>query len=106
MKKNLTKGLRANLSLFLCSTLLFAMPEMSHGAKALGAVITEVDAFEQVTGTVVDETGAPLPGASILVKGTTKGMITDLDGKFSIDVEPTAILVVSYIGYSSKEVAV
>uniref|UniRef100_UPI0040472052 SusC/RagA family TonB-linked outer membrane protein n=1 Tax=Algoriphagus sp. TaxID=1872435 RepID=UPI0040472052 len=106
MKKNLTKGLRANLSLLMCSALLFGLPEMSQGAMALGAVTTEVDAFEQVTGTVVDETGAPLPGASILVKGTTKGMITDLDGKFSIDVESTAILVVSYIGYSSKEVAV
>lgn len=59
-----------------------------------------------VTGTVQDETGAPLPGAAILVKGTTTGTITDVDGKFSIDVSDNAVLVVSYLGYTAKEVPV
>ncbi|NDE62675.1 MAG: SusC/RagA family TonB-linked outer membrane protein, partial [Cyclobacteriaceae bacterium] len=79
---------------------------MSQGATVLKTVTFEVEKFGIVTGTVVDETGAPLPGASILVKGTTTGTITDLDGKFSFDVEPNAILVISYLGYSSKEVPV
>ncbi|RUA10460.1 MAG: SusC/RagA family TonB-linked outer membrane protein, partial [Flavobacteriia bacterium] len=59
-----------------------------------------------VTGTVVDETGMPLPGASILVKGTKKGKTTDLDGKFSISVTNADVLVVTYVGYQKKEIPV
>ena len=60
-----------------------------------------------VTGTVSDETGSPLPGVSILVKGTTQGTTTDASGQFRI-VLPTAesILVFSYVGYLSQEIAV
>ncbi|KJD31172.1 membrane protein [Tamlana nanhaiensis] len=59
-----------------------------------------------VTGTVTDAgNGLPLPGASILVKGTTNGVSTDFDGNYSIDIsQSTATLVVSYVGYASKEV--
>ena len=59
-----------------------------------------------VSGTVKDETGAPLPGAAILVKGTTQGTITNLEGKFSIDVSSDAVLVITYLGYLSQEVSV
>lgn len=62
--------------------------------------------FEMIKGTVLDETGAPLPGAAILVKGTTSGTITDLNGAFSLDVAADAVLVVSYLGYAPKEVSV
>ncbi|HSF54035.1 MAG TPA: SusC/RagA family TonB-linked outer membrane protein, partial [Algoriphagus sp.] len=62
--------------------------------------------FAVVSGTVKDETGAPLPGAAILVKGTTTGTITDLDGKFSLDVPTDAVLVISYLGYTPKEISV
>src|SRR5690606_1705881 len=60
----------------------------------------------QVTGTVTDENGVPLPGASVVVKGTTTGTVTDFDGKYSIDVVSTGTLVFSYIGYRTIEVAV
>ena len=106
MKKNFTNGLQAKLSLLLCSALVFALPEMSQGASVLKTVTSEIEKFEKVTGTVIDETGAALPGASILVKGTTTGTITDLDGKFTLDVAADAILVISYLGYDSKEVSV
>ncbi len=68
--------------------------------------ISDMKIFEMVTGTVLDETGAPLPGAAILVKGTTNGTITDLDGKFSIDVPTDAVLVISYLGYTPSEISV
>ncbi|SNR67494.1 TonB-linked outer membrane protein, SusC/RagA family [Maribacter sedimenticola] len=58
-----------------------------------------------VTGTVSDEMG-PLPGASVLVKGTTNGTQTDFDGNFTIEAPNDAILVISYIGYKTMEVAV
>jgi TonB-linked SusC/RagA family outer membrane protein len=58
----------------------------------------------QVTGTVIDgETGDPLIGASVLVKETTTGVVTDFDGNYSIAAEPGNILVFSYTGYGTKE---
>lgn len=61
-----------------------------------------------VTGTVTDsETNESLPGASVVVKGTTKGVSTDINGKFSISISPTdKVLLVTYIGYDSKEVEI
>ena len=58
-----------------------------------------------VSGTVSDNTGMPLPGVSVLVKGTKTGTQTDFDGKFSIKVSPSQILVFSYIGMKTQEVA-
>src|SRR5690606_1472405 len=60
-----------------------------------------------ITGRVTDVAGEPLIGVNILVKGTNKGTTTDIDGRFSInDVDDQAVLVLSYIGYQSQEVAV
>ncbi|HEY1019143.1 MAG TPA: carboxypeptidase-like regulatory domain-containing protein, partial [Sediminibacterium sp.] len=59
-----------------------------------------------VKGKVVDENGQPLAGASILIKGTTNGVKADNDGSFSIDVNPDARLVISYVGYETIEVLV
>lgn len=60
---------------------------------------------QTVTGTVSDETG-PLPGANVLVKGTTNGTQTDFDGKFSLNVsEGSGTVVVSFVGYGNKEVS-
>lgn len=55
------------------------------------------EVFELVSGVVKDETGVPLQGASVIEKGITKGTITDLDGKFSIDVDANAILQISFL---------
>ncbi len=61
-------------------------------------------ASAQISGTVLDEDGGPLPGASVVIKGTTTGSTTDFDGLFSIDAEVGDKLVISYIGYETKEV--
>ena len=59
-----------------------------------------------VVGTVIDETGEPVIGANILVKGTATGTTTDLDGHFSIEAEGSQVtLVISYIGYKRLEVS-
>src|SRR5690606_3340023 len=62
----------------------------------------------QVTGSVVSGTdGAPLPGASVVEKGTSNGVSTDFDGNFSISVsDKNAILVVSYLGFVTQEIRV
>lgn len=59
-----------------------------------------------VTGTVKDEaTGDPIPGVNVIVEGTTLGIVTDFDGKFSLNVpSANSVLVFSYIGYSSQKV--
>ncbi len=59
-----------------------------------------------ITGTVTDDTGAPLPGANVLVKGTTNGTQTDFDGNYTITADSDATLVISYIGFATQEVAV
>ena len=75
----------------------------------LATFLIAVTAMAQITvkGVVKDETGEPIIGANVLVKGTTNGTITDLDGNFSIsNVRENATIVVSYIGYSTMEVPV
>ncbi|MCR9264216.1 MAG: TonB-dependent receptor [Flavobacteriaceae bacterium] len=67
--------------------------------------VIEVE-FITVTGTVMDENGVPLAGASVVEKGSANGTITDFDGNYSIDVEGDATLEVSYLGYKPQEVAV
>ncbi|APQ18477.1 SusC/RagA family TonB-linked outer membrane protein [Maribacter hydrothermalis] len=59
-----------------------------------------------VTGTVTDDLGTPLPGTNVVEKGTTNGTQTDFDGNYTLNVEPGATLVFSYLGFQRKEVAV
>ena len=60
-----------------------------------------------VKGTVIDKTGESVIGASIQVKGTTQGTITDIDGKFSLGVpDKKSVIVISFIGYATKELQV
>jgi len=69
--------------------------------------IPAIGQTSSVTGSVHDENNEPLPGASILIKGTTSGAITDIDGKFSLNIAGTnPVLVVSFLGYITQEVEV
>ena len=62
---------------------------------------------QSVSGTVIDNNGVPLPGANVLVKGTSNGAQTDFDGNYSLNnVDSDATLVFSYVGYDSQEIAV
>ena len=57
-----------------------------------------------VTGRVVDEKGNPIPGATVLIQGTTQGVATDTDGNYMINMHPTDALRVSFIGYKTEVV--
>lgn len=61
---------------------------------------------QNITGTVVDESGIGIPGVNILVKGTSTGAVSDFDGNFSISAKSGDVLVASYIGYATQEVNV
>lgn len=61
----------------------------------------------KVTGTIVDNTGSPLPAVNIIIKGTTSGTITDVDGNFSMTVpDNKSVLLITYIGYVNREITV
>lgn len=83
------------LSLLLC--FCFFIPAMNVSASSLQA-----DKFK-VSGIVKDATGEPVIGASVVEKGTTNGTVTDLDGNFNLSVASNSTIVISFIGYSDKE---
>ncbi len=59
-----------------------------------------------ISGTVVDETNMPLPGATVLIKGTTTGASTDFDGKYSISANAGDVLTFSYVGYADQNITI
>ena len=63
-------------------------------------------AQNSVTGTVNDETGLPLPGATVVVEGTSRGVATDFDGNFSIEAELGEVLVITYVGYAEQRITI
>ena len=72
----------------------------------IGGLLFAFNSFAQtiaVQGTVKDTAGDPIIGANVVVKGTTNGTITDLDGQFQLQTHPEDIIVVSFIGYQSQE---
>ena len=82
---------------FFCKVCLLVLFVIFTGAQLYA---------QKVTGVVVDETNSPLPGVNVVVKGTTNGVITDFDGKFSITPANIQkdVLLFSFIGMESKEV--
>ena len=66
--------------------------------------VSEQLQVQTITGLVVDTHGEPVIGASVVEKGTTNGIVTDLDGKFTLNVKLGAIIQVSFVGYQTQEV--
>lgn len=61
---------------------------------------------QKISGVILDETGQPIIGANIIVKGSTNGVISDLNGTFSLDVPVGSKVQISYIGYQTKEITI
>ncbi|WP_209330778.1 SusC/RagA family TonB-linked outer membrane protein [Lunatimonas salinarum] len=68
--------------------------------------IEKIEADITITGTVTDEKGEPIPGATVFVAGTNLGTVTDIDGKFNINVEVGDEIRVSFIGYETQSIKV
>ncbi|MCK0190025.1 carboxypeptidase-like regulatory domain-containing protein [Arenibacter sp. F20364] len=85
-----------------CSALIL----MTLLCTLFSASVYAQDGFT-VSGTVIDDLGLPLPGASIVEKGTTNGVVSDFDGNFSFEVDnPNATLTISYVGFETQEVPI
>ncbi|GHT54866.1 SusC/RagA family TonB-linked outer membrane protein [Bacteroidia bacterium] len=84
--------------------------ETAHEAPQEAAQVIEVaipsSGTKTVTGFVYDETGVGVPGSTITIKGSSRGVVTDMDGSFKIDVSPTDVLEVSFLGYDLYTVTV
>src|SRR5688500_14853137 len=71
------------------------------------ALLMPFQAEPKISGTVTDETGAPIPGVSVQIKGTSKGVATSPEGRFTITIpNDNTILVFSFIGTVTREIAV
>jgi TonB-linked SusC/RagA family outer membrane protein len=85
-----------------CSLLGMYSPVSANAESSVQAV---QQSTKKITGTISDSQGAVI-GASIVEKGTSNGTVTDFDGSFTLNVKPNATLVISYIGYTTQEIAV
>ena len=96
--------------LCVCASLLCAAGGLNAAPLDATAGINLISAIAQqgkkITGVVLDETGFPVIGANVVQKGTTHGVMTDLDGNFELDVPEGATIEVSYIGYTTQAIVV
>ena len=98
MKKNL---------LWICMALLSVTTGAVMSANPTSSSSgTEVQQQRTVTGTVKDSKGVAIAGANVMEKGTLNGAITDVDGRFKLNVPANATLVISFIGFSTQEIPV
>lgn len=77
-----------------------------HIVLTLNESHNQAQPSRKVTGIVKDAAGIPVIGANVVVKGTTNGVVTDIDGKYILNVPSSAVLLISYIGYNTQEIAV
>ncbi len=87
------------------------MKKRAFGLRGVLTLLALVVAFaataqNKITGKVVDENGQPAIGANVVVKGTTQGVSTDLNGVYNLSVKKGSVLVFSYLGYKSQEITV
>lgn len=95
-------------SLLICATIVQGTLQATVTTNTSPLYNTEINvpAPIKATGRVIDEMGEPLPGVTILIQGTPRGVTTDVDGTFSIDVEVGSKLVISYIGMEDQIITV
>lgn len=79
---------------------------VKRAATPVERTIAQAPAFADITGRVTDADGNALPNATVLVKGTSTGTKTDVNGNFTINASPNAILLISYVGYQTVEVKI
>ncbi|MDR0371293.1 MAG: TonB-dependent receptor [Prevotellaceae bacterium] len=93
--------------LVVCVLFFFPTPGVARSVESRATVTSPLQEKKQYTGTIVDDTGEPLIGVNVLVKGTTQGAITDIDGRFELPAtQQTVTLVCSFIGYATVETTV
>lgn len=103
-----SKGKRISFGVGLLSMMICLSAQLALANPKADISPVELEDLVQstVTGTVTDSQGTPLPGANVVVKGTTNGTQTDFDGNYSLEVDSGATLIFSYLGFVTQEIAV
>src|SRR5690606_32652409 len=102
-KLTLPRSLWQKSWLVLCIATCHPWNAQTYAAKP---AISQQQEKIRITGQVTDESGQPLPGVTVVEKGTTNGAVTDGEGKFSLMAGSDGVLVFSLIGMEKKEIAV
>ena len=98
------KSMKYAAGMLFCGLLsLSSLPTMA--VSATNGIEMQQQDKKTVRGTVLDEMGEPVPGANVVIKGTSNGTITNLDGAFSLSAKDNDVLVISFIGYKNVEVS-
>ena len=105
-QKHLYYSIAFALSIALAPTSAYAVGNPVGSPEASMSQAVQQNGNHKVTGRVVDSTGEPLIGATIMVEGTKEGAVTDIDGNFTINTTSKAKLVISYVGYTTQTVLV
>ena len=85
----------------LCSLLLCASPQMAFADANTADAVKIVQQAATIKGTVIDNTGMPVIGAAVVIKGTTTGVVTDFDGNFELNAKVGDVIEISYVGYKT-----
>lgn len=104
MNKKITHDLFAVSYLFLSALILIMTLPLVTNAALPNKIVQHL--ATQLTGTVTDENGLPLPGVTVRIKGTQQGTTTNAGGKYTLSVENGATLIYSFVGYLSQEAVV
>lgn len=107
-KKKVTCLKRLNRFSVLLLACLFVLQghAKDNSSSTNGTIESIAQQDKAIEGKIVDETGLPLPGVSVLVKGTTTGTTTDFDGVFKLTVPNNATLDISYVGFISQQITI
>ena len=105
-QKHLYFSVAFALSIALAPTSAYAVGNPVGSPDASMPQAVQQNGNHKVTGRVVDSTGEPLIGATIMVEGTKEGAVTDIDGNFTINTTSKAKLVISYVGYTTQTILV
>ena len=89
------------VALIIIGGLLLCLPKAAHAANPTPLLLQQ-----QITGTVTDQNGLPIPGVSIILKDTKRGVVTNMNGEYRITAPAKATLVFSYIGYKTRVVPI
>lgn len=91
---------------FLALSILTCHIGYSNSIVSTKTILSNYTIQKTINGKILDESGVPLPGATIVLKGTTKGVSSDFDGDFSIEAELGQTLQISFVGYETKDVVI
>lgn len=101
-KRRFTKNRRLIATASVAMCMLCGAGGFNAQAAPMPQVVAASKATNTISGVVKDANGNPIIGANVMEKGTTRGIVTDIDGKFTLKVAPGATIVISYLGYGTQ----